>query len=228
MTVYRANHVSILVLVLVASGMGQSDVKIDPRLAALSIGTVLEAGQISGSLAYSGDCYYDGASQDFPELRTPSKPDASPLQILHEMFADTGIRVTQDSDGTVRMFEAGTPRDLLDLKIRHISFTRPEPLSSPIEALRVVLGAPEVKALLAAKNIGPPRRGAYRMSIPLSLESPHISGDLKNVTVSQALDYVLKTYPGFWTYENCQAETGNRTVFFRFFPHVSPGVVKFP
>jgi len=37
----------------------------------------------------------------------------------------------------------------------------------------------------------------------------HISGDLNNVTVRQALDHVLKTFPGFWVYENCTDELHN-------------------
>ena len=43
-----------------------------------------------------------------------------------------------------------------------------------------------------------------------------VHGELDDVTVSQALDYVLETFPGFWLYENCQAPSGARTVFFGF------------
>jgi hypothetical protein len=64
------------------------------------------------------------------------------------------------------------------------------------------------------------------MSIPL--DAPQISGDLENVTVSQALDYVLKTYPGFWAYENCQNDSGGRKIFLRFFPKNPASQFKFP
>ena len=54
------------------------------------------------------------------------------------------------------------------------------------------------------------------------LTLPHIFGNLNDVTLAQALDYVLKTFPGFWAYENCQREDGTRVVFFEIFqtfPH---------
>jgi len=37
-------------------------------------------------------------------------------------------------------------------------------------------------------------------------------GHLRDVTVSQALDYILQTFRGFWVYENCVDEQGKRTV----------------
>jgi hypothetical protein len=49
-------------------------------------------------------------------------------------------------------------------------------------------------------------------------DQPHISGFLENVTVSEALDYVLKTFPGVWIYENCPARGDRgRDMFFGFF-----------
>jgi hypothetical protein len=225
---YRSKVAS--VLVLLTTCMGQDKGSIDPKWAFAYIGTVLNEAQVSGSLAYSGFCDSNGRSADFPKLRAPRNKEASPLQTLREVFADDSkMQVTQEPGGKIRMAETGVPRDLLDLTIRHMSFTsRADPLNSPMEALWVILRAAEVKVFMAAKNIGPPLRDVYQVSIPLSRDSPHISGDLENVTVSQALDYVLQTYPGFWTYENCLSENGGRTVFFRFFPLVPPGVVKFP
>jgi hypothetical protein len=135
------------------------------------------------------------------------------------MFADDlKMRVVQKTGEKIRMVETDVPRDLLDLKIRHISFaTHPDPLSCATEALWVILRAPEVKAFMMARNIGPPLPDFFSFSILSGRDSPHISGALDNVTVSEALDYVLQTYPGFWTYENCESENGGRTVFFNFF-----------
>ena len=36
-------------------------------------------------------------------------------------------------------------------------------------------------------------------------------GELDDVTVSQALDYVLDAFPGFWVYENCVKKEGERS-----------------
>jgi hypothetical protein len=41
-------------------------------------------------------------------------------------------------------------------------------------------------------------------------------GELDDVTVSQALDYVRRTFPGFWIYENCISPEGERSVYFNF------------
>ena len=46
---------------------------------------------------------------------------------------------------------------------------------------------------------------------------PHISGNLDNVTLSEALDYVLRTFPGLWVYENCPSKKRKRAVFITFF-----------
>lgn len=44
------------------------------------------------------------------------------------------------------------------------------------------------------------------------LHGPSVPGELNDVTVEQALDYVAKTFPGFWTYENCRDPEGNREI----------------
>jgi predicted transcriptional regulator len=48
------------------------------------------------------------------------------------------------------------------------------------------------------------------------------------VTVREALDYVLQTFPGFWLYENCQSTGGHRIVHFDFVentPSVAPPAI---
>jgi hypothetical protein len=49
-------------------------------------------------------------------------------------------------------------------------------------------------------------------------QSPRISGSLENVTLSQALDRVLKTFPGIWVYEDCpKSDKKNRVIYLRFY-----------
>jgi hypothetical protein len=47
---------------------------------------------------------------------------------------------------------------------------------------------------------------------------PHVSGTWENITVSEALDRILRIFPGIWIYENCLAH-GNkkRIVYIRFY-----------
>jgi hypothetical protein len=43
-----------------------------------------------------------------------------------------------------------------------------------------------------------------------------VHGELNDVTVSQALDYVLQTFPGYWIYENCATKERGRSVYLNF------------
>jgi hypothetical protein len=48
-------------------------------------------------------------------------------------------------------------------------------------------------------------------------ELPEVAGQLNDVTVSQALDYILMTFPGYCVYENCTTPDGARAVNFEFY-----------
>ena len=73
----------------------------------------------------------------------------------------------------------------------------------------------EVEAFKKAHNIEP----SFFFRAPGALDSalPIISGELNDVTVSQALDYILKASPGFWVYENCSFRDGSRSAHFWFY-----------
>jgi hypothetical protein len=110
------------------------------------------------------------------------------------------------------MIESGVPKDLLKVKISHISFeSNGVPLQyaaySPNAALlHAILRAPEVVAFMKAHGIDWPwGEAAPGSNAPWPVSSPHISGSIDNVTVSEALDRVLKTFPGLWVYWSCPA-----------------------
>jgi hypothetical protein len=150
------------------------------------------------------------------------------------MFAaDPGVQVTQDPDGTIRVFESGAPTELLNVKISHISFeSNGAPLRyaafGPSSALHyVILQAPEVVAFANAHDILVPFAGAEGSvgNQPTPAEAPHIAGSMDNLTVSQALDRVLQTFPGIWAYENCPSDDRKgRVLFFWFFSLQNPGL----
>jgi len=89
-------------------------------------------------------------------------------------------------------------------------------LGGPVMALELILNTSEVSAFKRAKNIRPLSTGGWPLPGNAGSEPPLI-GELDNVSLSQALDYVLGTFPGFWVYENCVDEAENRTVRFSFF-----------
>jgi hypothetical protein len=140
------------------------------------------------------------------------------------MLADyPKMKVTQDPNRMIRMTEEGVPTDILEVRIHHLSFDVPSSESSsfgpayrgPNMAWRTILATPEVRAFRKAHNIGPDAFELPENGSDSSL--PIVSGELEDVTVSQALDYILKTAPGYWVYENCITEDGRREVFFWFY-----------
>ena len=166
---------------------------------------------------YWGHCGSGMWRPDFPKIRPLSESSGSPLEVLQRAFAnDPKMRVTQEPGGMIRMAETDVPSDLLDVKISHVSFHLPgsADMYGPNYALWPIFSTPEVKAFIAAKHIesliSPQRLGGAGIK--------RVYGELDNVTVSQALDYVLKIFPGFWVYENCPAKDGSfRAVYVAFF-----------
>jgi len=188
---------------------------------------VLSRARVSGSLEYNGECGPHVLVPDFPRVREPQEPySQNPVETLRSMFSvGRGMAVSQESNGTIRVVEAGVQTDILDVGISHLSFDR---ISDPEQALGVVLGAPEVQSFIKTHGIGQPfdTHKAPLYALPGFNKSPSpgvrsISGDLNNVTLADALDYILRTFPGFWLYQNCQSPDGQRVVHFGLFP--APG-----
>jgi hypothetical protein len=186
---------------------------------------VLEKAKLSGSLEFTGNC--DGVfPPDLPPIRAIAGRGGSTLQTLREILRDDhAIRVELDVTGKIRMVENAIPTEILNVKIRHISFdgtytAGPESgVYTPNQALDVILHVPELAVFIKAHDIeilttdsGIGGGGQWPR------DSPHISGSLDDVTLSQALDRVLETFPGIWLYQNCPPrDHRERAVYFRFF-----------
>lgn len=207
------------VLILLTSCLGQDIGGVDSRVAPLLVMNVLREAHVSGSLEYWGRCGPGVWEPDVPKVRTLPDYSGSPREVLQRMFADDRkMRVTQEPAGTIRMVETDVPNDLLDVKITHISFrvhAPPNVANGANSALIIILSAPEVKAFMKAHNIGPP---AGTWPAPGNSGSGRRAyGELNDVTVAQALDYVLQIFPGIWIYQNCTSEEGGREVRFNFY-----------
>jgi hypothetical protein len=181
----------------------------------------LSRAHLSASLEYSGVACE--TMRDFPKLHLPMRSTASALQSLRDLFSDDPkMQITQERDGTVRMRENDVPHDLLDLRITHVSFTgepkRSMSIYDPTEAMWAILWNPQVKQFEAEHNIESPPEGVNLPHAPFTTESPHITGNLDNVTLSQALDYLFGAFPGLWIYEDCPGkEWSKRVASFSFF-----------
>ncbi|HWW15188.1 MAG TPA: hypothetical protein VN310_11050 [Candidatus Dormibacteraeota bacterium] len=161
--------------------------------------------------------------------------DGSSLQLVREMFANNpAMQVVQDPDGKIRMNESGVPAELLQVKIRHISFEENGvPLqyaafSANTALLHAILRSPEIVTFMKSQGMVLPfGEGGTGGSTPHPISAPHIVGSMDDLTLSEALDRVLRTFPGVWVYENCpRADERGRFVFLRFFDLQHPGLVE--
>jgi hypothetical protein len=207
----------IMLLVLLAGDcLGQGKGGVDENWAVPMVHKILSGEQRSGSLEVWGGCDIAWPRPEFPRLRSVSGHEGSALDALQEMFADDAkMRVTKDTDGKIRMVETDVPQDFLEVKIQHLSF--PSDYHGAGGAVYAILHSPEVMNFMAQK-IGPAKAwGGWGMpSEMVATGKPSVRGELNDVTVAQALDYVLETFPGFWTYQNCHDPEGRRTIFVGF------------
>ncbi len=206
------------VLVLLSSCLGQDRRYIEIQTGLPIIEDVLREAKVSGSLVYQTRC---NGSPNFPRVHAPRTQGASPVKALREVFADYPLmRVWEDGGGKIRMVETGVLRDLLDVKIGQISFN----VSGPQMALHFILATPEVRAFMREQRIGPIEGDTFAAPGNLGPDQPLVLGDLNNVTVSQALDYLVQTYPGFWIYATCpgKEDPGARIVALSFAETLPP------
>lgn len=212
-----------VLLALVGSCLSQDRGGVDQRVALQDVQKILSGEGRSGSLEYWGFCA-DKGWPDFPEPRSVSGREGSALDLLQEMFSDDPkMRVIQERDGKIRVAETDVPQDFLEIKIHHLSFSWPAIAHSGPMAVYDLLNAPEVRAFMD-QNIGRnvPWEG-WGLPGQIVRDGPFVP-ELNDVTVKQALDHVLQTFPGFWFYQNCRDDPhGKRkiSVGFRENPRLS-------
>lgn len=213
----------VLAMALTLGGVcwGQTPSVVGGKEARHAIEDVLRSAQVSASLSYWGQCDPQRSLPDFPDVRLlPKRWEGSSLQALREMFADDPrMHVTQDANEKIRMVESDVPSDLLQVRISHISFKDEDGRDGvwvPRQARRIIEHAPEVRTFMQSHKMVWAVDPEYLNDISggSSPKLPHVSGDLFNVTVAEALDYVSESFPGLWIYENCRSEDGIRRVFF--------------
>jgi hypothetical protein len=222
----RSVHAVVLLSVLFAvEALGQREQPVvkgfgEPQL----ILRALTRAGVSGSLEYTGKCGPDVLVPDMPPVREPQEsPSLDAVNILRSMFpADGRMAVFRESDGTIRAIEAGVRADILRVRISHISFNA---VSDPDQALHVVLSTPEVQSFMQNHHIGqpfniydPPLYTVLGRDMSPRPGMRSISSELNDVTLVDALDYILKTFPGFWLYQDCEGVDKRRIVYFGLFP----------
>jgi hypothetical protein len=212
-------------LLLNLAAVGQQEQRFRESVTtARRIQDVFATGRLLGSVQLDSACRPKDAIPDFPQTRGPKKPyEKSPADTLQYMFSiDPEVMVSKDGKGFIRIATAGVQADILHVQIKSVSFNA---ISDPGEALAIILNTPEIQSFVQAHGIGQPSNSSLP---PLYLVPgvkkgpargmPNVSGELKDVRLTDALDYLLKTFPGFWLYQNCQGQDGQRIVYFGLFP----------
>ncbi len=213
-------------------GHGEFPCQLSRASSLQSILGVLNGAKLSGSLVvteFSKPSNYRNIP-DVPPLCVAAINPGSPLQTLRTMFDDEStMRVTQDANGIIRMVEHGTQTDILNAKIAHLSFdNRNGGIDNPNAALGIIKASPELQHFLKIHDSNWPFAGnGEAISIladnnmkPVRLPSwvPHISGSMNKVTVREAMDRILKTFPGIWIYENYPSSgTQKRIIYLHFY-----------
>jgi len=180
---------------------------------------LLRRGNMSGSVIYADKCSSLGQFPVPPHFHLP-RNSGTTVELLQDMFSGhSGVEVTQDAKGIIRMVEKDTPTDILEVRIHHITFDAshspmPHLFHGPNMALMTILSSPEVRSFQKEHNIIP-NLPVLEGSLGQSL--PPATGELNDVSVSEALDYLLKRFPGYWVYENCTMADGRRAVSFGFY-----------
>jgi len=213
---------SALVFLFLTVCVGQAGTGFEAIVDLQLVHRILGTAQVAGSLAYSSCGFKHRIPDDLPRMRVLPDYSGTPKDVFQKIFADDPrMRVTQEDDGTIRMIETDVPTDLLNLKIRHLSFypsdaSDSDPVHGPQMAVLAVLETPEVMAFGKAQNIRGLPSPNGRMIMPGNCcgGGRAMHGELDDVTVSQALDHLLQTFPGFWVYENCVGKEGERSVYF--------------
>lgn len=187
---------------------------------------VLQKANLSGSIEFSGHCesLKNQAFPGVPRIRAPKANKGTAIETLKEMFAgDPMMQVTQDADGTIRMVERGTSVDILRVRIGHVSFdSSMDGAYNANSVLDAMLASKNMKRFMRSNAIQWPFVYEAGSAI-FPAEStpppvPHVDTSLETETLSDALDRVLRVFPGIWLYENCPAsKTRNRMVYFRFY-----------
>jgi hypothetical protein len=64
------------------------------------------------------------------------------------------------------------------------------------------LATPEIKEFSSDHHLGPMMTGSEPFALPRA-GAPHLDTVMKDITVGAALDKILDTFPGMWSYSEC-------------------------
>jgi len=177
---------------------------------------VLKARGGAGRIYYSTVCNTkDGETLPFPrvDVRAPSE-GASGVAGVREIFTrDKHVTVSEDRSGIIRVTIGQPAAELLQTRIRSITFTQHEQYN-PELAIAGVLNSSDVEAAMRRMGFEQPDivlSGAIAVpeaGVPL----PHLPPSMQDVTMDEALDSVARTFGGIVIYQTCAEPNGRRLI----------------
>jgi hypothetical protein len=177
---------------------------------------VLETRGRSASVEYRGVCAASGGITDSFNVATPSR-NVSAIQALHDAFAnEPRLKATEEASGLIRVVGGEVQTDLLDITIREFIFNAE---TDPRDVTYKVLALPEVRAYMEAHRI------KFITTIRGVVPTPRgvrLTGTIRNVTLSQALDRIAQAFSGEWIYGECATVEGERKVYVKFHEFSAP------
>jgi hypothetical protein len=158
----------------------------------------------SGSLTLSGTCKATNVDKDVVGDALPHPPQG-PFQNLSDAMTalsqiDPHLSWIRDAGGLLRVSDDRVSDDVLRIRLQRVHFRGAVDAN---EAIREVLSAPEVRSYFKENHIEDGT--VFNSLMPMSTKGlPRLSGDLQNVTVAEALDRVIRFFPGLWIYSECR------------------------
>lgn len=166
----------------------------------------------SGSMTLHGTC--EDTQQGPLVVSDPlSRPPHGPFKGLDDAMTELShalprLSWTRDARGLMRVSDDRVIGDILRIRLKRVHFAH---ATAPENAMQDIIAAPEVRSHLKQKGI----EGEVFMSNiqpPGAKGLPELSGELHDVTVAQALDRVMKFFPGLWIYSECGRDSVRRVV----------------
>lgn len=164
----------------------------------------------SARLDYRGAC--EASNSDvisFPSIKLSSpREEGSSLSKVTEMLRDNpGVSVNEAAGGIIRIKVPGVSGAILQTRITQITLDRDEQYD-PNAAIRAIFNAKEVQLASSQMHTRLALSVGGLENIP-SRGMPHLEKSWKDVTVDQALDKVLRTFPGLIEYKECIRPNGD-------------------
>ncbi len=174
-----------------------------------SVIRILEENRRSGSLEYKGQCTSLGNITDSFKVSSTS-PNRSPVDTLRQMLSANPSVSVKEEKGIIRVIGGDVGAGVLNVKINEVTFQNQ---TNPNEATAKLLGSPELKPYLESHHTEFVLTSGGIFSLP---NGRQITATLKNVTLSQALDTIVRTFPGVWVYAECASKQGGARVSISF------------